>query len=65
MERRGVWACGNVSGCKRLRDVRYACVVYLFSALRSSLIEAEANDAEVFAVQDELSGVKLQLLIGS
>ena len=39
--------------------------VYLLGALWPGLVKAEAEDAEVLAVEDQLSGVKLQLLVGA
>ena len=39
--------------------------IHLLSPLRTGLIEAEPHDAEVLAVEDELAGVELELLIGA
>ncbi len=57
--------CLGARGC----EVNYftcVCVcLYLFSTLGSGFIKAESDDAEVFAVEDKLSRVKFQLLIGT
>ncbi len=61
--------CGSVFGCKGLRGSLfyvYVCAfLYLFSTLGSGFIKAKSDDAEVFAVEDKLSRVKFQLLIGT
>lgn len=38
-------------------------MTHLFGPLRPSLAKAEPYDAQVFAVEDELRRVKLQLLV--
>ena len=40
-------------------------LVYLLCTLWASLVEAEPDDAEVFAVQDQLAGIELELLIAA
>lgn len=40
-------------------------VAHFFGALGPGLLEAESHDAEIFAVEDELRGVELQLLVGA
>lgn len=40
-------------------------ITNFFGTLRPSLVEAEPHDAEIFAVEDELRRVELQLLVGT
>lgn len=40
-------------------------MAHFLGALGPGLLEAEPHDAEVFAVEDELRGVELQLLVGA
>lgn len=55
---------GQVKQTKQTNNGKHS-ITNFFGTLRPSLMEAEPDDAEIFAVEDELRRVELQLLVGT